>query len=115
MPNPKLTKGFRLAATVLIDNYWIPRQEVERYLARRQYWSQRLMTYMSQAGWQAQLDFEGSQDGLAVLGLDTQDQIQALIHLDPANLAAHLFYGSRRMPEGITLTFHVKKPYPFKY
>ena len=39
MPNPHLTKGFRLAATVLIDNYWIPRQEVERYLARRQYWS----------------------------------------------------------------------------
>ena len=51
MPNPHLIKGFRLAATVLIDNYWIPRQEVERYLARRQYWSQRLMTYMSQAGW----------------------------------------------------------------
>ena len=45
MPNPKLTKGFRLAATVLVDNYWIPRQEVERYLARRQYWSQRLITY----------------------------------------------------------------------
>lgn len=88
MPNPHLTKGFRLAATVLIDNYWIPQQEVERYLARRQYWSQRLMTYMSQAGWQAQLDFEGSQDGLAVLGLDAQGQIQALIHLDPANLTA---------------------------
>ncbi|EIG30313.1 hypothetical protein HMPREF1051_2821, partial [Neisseria sicca VK64] len=35
--------------------------------------------------------------------------------VNPANLAAHLFYGSRRMPEGITLTFHVKKPYPFKY
>ena len=45
MPNPHLTKGFRLAATVLIDNYWIPRQEVERYLARRQYWSQALMAY----------------------------------------------------------------------
>ena len=26
-----------------------------------------------------------------------------------------LFYGGRRMPEGVTLTFHVKKPYPFKY
>ena len=88
MPNPKLTKGFRLTATVLIDNYWIPRKEVERYLACRQYWSQRLMTYMSQAGWQVQLDFEGSQDGLAVLGLDAQGQIQALIHLDPANLTA---------------------------
>ena len=46
------------------------------------------MAYMSQAGWQAQLDFEGSQDGLAVLGLDAQGQIQALIHLDPANLTA---------------------------
>lgn len=88
MPNPHLIKGFRLAATVLIDNYWIPRQEVERYLARRQYWSQALMAYMSQAGWQAQLDFEGSQDGLAVLDLDGQGQIQALIHLDPANLTA---------------------------
>ena len=37
--------------------------------------------------------------------------------LFPKNLAARRtpFYGGRRMPEGITLTFHVKKPYPFKY
>ena len=36
----------------------------------------------------------------------------------PKNLAARRtppFYGNRRMPEGITLTFHVKKTYPFKY
>ena len=60
MPNPHLSKGFRLAATVLIDNYWIPRQEVERYLARRQYWSQRLMTYMSQAVGKPNLTLKGA-------------------------------------------------------
>ena len=37
--------------------------------------------------------------------------------LFPKNLAARRTpsYGSRRMPEEITLTFHVKKPYLFNY
>lgn len=68
---------------VNVDGYEIRRSMLETYLEDREQLAERLMRLMQQKGLTADRKWAGSQDGEAVVGCDANNQIVALMHLNP--------------------------------
>ena len=68
---------------VQVDAYCIPSSEVEVYKAQREELAEKALRFFETFCHHTSRDWAGSQDGEAVVGLNKQNEIIALIHLDP--------------------------------
>lgn len=72
---------------ILIDNYWIEQAEAEKYLLDRSDAIHKATVAMDTFCEQVKLQWAGSEDGEAIVGYNTKEEIQSLIHLTPSNVA----------------------------
>lgn len=73
-----------------IDGYLIPKKEVGAYKRNRKRARKLLLQAMESVCYRACTAFRGSEDGEAVLGLNKQGEIMAIIHLSPGDVDAIL-------------------------
>ncbi|CZE46286.1 hypothetical protein [Campylobacter geochelonis] len=79
-------KRFEKDACVLIGGYFIPISESSQYLTMRKFYTNLIINFFKKHSDDVSVDFQGSQDGEAVVARDKKGEIIALIHIDPYNL-----------------------------
>lgn len=70
----------------LVDNYWIPDEEVEAYMAERDMYRSRIMELATAYFPEVTTAFAGSEDGEAVVAYRADGSFRFLIHLDPMRI-----------------------------
>ena len=67
----------------LVDAYMVPNEEVDQYIADREELAAVAIGLMSPFCASVERCWKGSQDGEAIVGLDSAGEIISMIHLDP--------------------------------
>lgn len=68
---------------VQVDAYCVPKSEEKEYRAQREKLAQRALNFFDTFCHYTTREWAGSQDGEAALGYNKQNELIALIHLDP--------------------------------
>lgn len=71
---------------VSIDGWQIPATEAEAYRAARERTARRALEVLQAICARTDRRWAGSEDGEAVVGLDADDELVAVIHLDPSTV-----------------------------
>ncbi len=76
----------RVDGMVLVDSYYIPEEEAAQYIQDREFFAQKATEVFAEFCHSVTRDWKGSQDGEAVLGLNKEGSLIALVHLDPSDV-----------------------------
>lgn len=68
---------------VLVDSYYIPKEQAEEYSKDREYYAQKTKEIFAKFCYEVVRDWKGSQDGEGILGRDRSGELIAVVHLDP--------------------------------
>lgn len=75
-----------IESATLVDGWYIPDDEVEQYCADREHCAALAAKLFTTFCHEVTLDWAGSEDGEAVVGLGDDGELIALVHLDPRNI-----------------------------
>lgn len=70
----------------LVDNYWIPDEELEDYLAERDHFRKAIIALAEDYFPKVTTAFQGSEDGEAVVAYQENGTFRFLMHLDPMRI-----------------------------
>ncbi len=68
---------------VLVDVFYIMKEDVEAYTADREHYAQKALQFFATFCPYPERDWAGTEDGEAVLGLNYNGEIRAMVYLDP--------------------------------
>lgn len=68
---------------VRVDGYLVDGADAETYVTRREEAAARALAALAAAGWRADRDWAGSEDGEAVIACDDHGTLVGAVHLDP--------------------------------
>ncbi len=83
MPTKKAKPSAPSQKMILVDAYWIPENEAGQYIAAREETARRLTQAIQSFCPGVERCWAGSEDGEAVVGLDSKGELMVVMHLDP--------------------------------
>lgn len=71
----------------LVDAYWVPNSEAGQYIADREALAEVATEFLKPFCASVERCWKGSEDGEAIVGMNSVGEIISLIHLDPDGVA----------------------------
>lgn len=76
----------KIPGMTLVDNYWIPDEDLKQYLDDRHHFRKKIIAYAQEYFPKVTTEFQGTEDGEAVVAYREDGSFRFLMHLDPMRI-----------------------------